>query len=48
MIRFSNVGFTYSESPSPTLSGVDLAIGEGELCLVVGPTGRASRPSSAS
>jgi energy-coupling factor transport system ATP-binding protein len=39
MIRFSNVGFTYSESPSPTLSGVDLAIGEGELCLVVGPTG---------
>jgi len=25
MIRFSNVGFTYSESPSPTLSGVDLA-----------------------
>ncbi len=39
MIEFSDVTFTYADSDSPTLSRVDLTIGEGELCLVVGQTG---------
>ncbi|MGP8060800.1 MAG: ABC transporter ATP-binding protein [Acidimicrobiales bacterium] len=39
MIEFTDVSFTYVDAPRPTLSHVDLAIGEGELCLVVGPTG---------
>jgi energy-coupling factor transport system ATP-binding protein len=33
------VTFTYDGADRPTLSGVDLAVGEGELCAVVGPTG---------
>jgi energy-coupling factor transporter ATP-binding protein EcfA2 len=39
MIRFSDVTFTYSDADQPTLRQVDLTIGEGELCLVVGATG---------
>ena len=39
MIRFSDVSFTYVDAPAATLAHVDLAIGDGELCLVVGPTG---------
>ncbi len=39
MIRFTSFSFTYQGAPHPTLSDVDLAIAEGELCLVVGETG---------
>jgi len=39
MIRFDQVGFTYPGATRPTLSGVDLSVDEGELCLVVGRTG---------
>ena len=39
MITFSDVSFRYPDATAPTLSHVDLAIGEGELCLVVGQTG---------
>ena len=39
MIRFSDVSFTYDGADRPTLDRVDLTIGEGELCVVVGPTG---------
>ena len=39
MIRFSDVTFTYAGSEVPTLRRVELAIDEGELCLVVGQTG---------
>ncbi len=39
MIRFEDVSFTYVDAPTPTLVHVGLAIGEGELCLVIGPTG---------
>jgi len=39
MITFSDVSFTYAEASRPTLAHVDLAIPEGELCLVVGQTG---------
>lgn len=39
MIRFSDVTFTYPESTTPTIENVELAIPEGELCLVVGRTG---------
>jgi len=39
MIRFDGVSFTYADAPAPVLSGVDLQIDEGELCLVVGDTG---------
>jgi energy-coupling factor transport system ATP-binding protein len=39
MIRFTNVTFSYTEAAAPTLSGVDLVVEEGELCLVVGQTG---------
>ena len=38
-IRFERVGHTYPGAHAPTLAGVDLAIPEGELCVVVGPTG---------
>jgi energy-coupling factor transport system ATP-binding protein len=38
VIEFSNVSFAYPDS-APVLRGVDLVIGEGELCLVVGTTG---------
>jgi energy-coupling factor transport system ATP-binding protein len=39
VIRFSDVTFTYAGSEVPTLRRVELAIDEGELCLVVGQTG---------
>src|SRR5439155_15468437 len=39
MIRFEGVGVTYADADSPVLSGVDLRVEEGELCLVVGTTG---------
>ena len=39
MIRFDNVTFTYPDAPRPTFADVSFTVGEGELCLVVGPTG---------
>lgn len=39
MIRFQDVGVTYDGAARPVLSGVDLQIPEGDLCLVVGRTG---------
>ena len=39
MIRFENASMTYTDATSPVLSGVNLAIPEGEFTLVVGPTG---------
>ena len=39
MIRFENVTFTYPGARTPVLDRVDLAVPEGELCLVVGRTG---------
>jgi energy-coupling factor transport system ATP-binding protein len=38
VIEFSDVTFAYPDS-APVLRGIDLLIGEGELCLVVGTTG---------
>ncbi len=39
MIRFEQVSFTYDGAEHPTLDRVDLVVGEGEMCVVVGPTG---------
>ncbi len=39
MIRFDDVSVTYPGGTEPVLRHVDLTIDEGELCLVVGPTG---------
>ncbi|MEO6988375.1 MAG: ATP-binding cassette domain-containing protein [Aquihabitans sp.] len=39
MIRFDHVTVTYAEADEPTLRDVDLTVDEGELCLVIGPTG---------
>ncbi|MEU5716636.1 ATP-binding cassette domain-containing protein [Streptomyces sp. NPDC020403] len=39
MIRFEQVSVRYEGAARPTLSGVDLTIPEGELVLVVGPSG---------
>ncbi|NUT97491.1 MAG: ATP-binding cassette domain-containing protein, partial [Saccharothrix sp.] len=39
MIRFEDVSVTYPGAARPVLSGVDLEVPEGELCLVVGRTG---------
>ncbi len=39
MIELDGVGVTYHGAATPALSGVDLRIEEGELCLVVGRTG---------
>lgn len=39
MIRFDQVSVTYPGADQPVLREVDLTIEEGELCLVVGPTG---------
>jgi energy-coupling factor transporter ATP-binding protein EcfA2 len=38
-VRFEAVTITYPDAAEPTLSGVDLTIAEGELCLVAGHTG---------
>lgn len=39
MIRFEQVSVTYADAPSPALQGVDLTVPEGELVLLVGPSG---------
>lgn len=39
MIRFDGVSFRYRDDAPLILHGVDLEIGEGELCLVAGTTG---------
>lgn len=39
MIAFEDVTFTHSGALRPTLTDVNLHIGEGDLCLVVGRTG---------
>ncbi len=39
MIRLERVTVTYAGASVPSLRDVDLEVGEGELCLVVGPTG---------
>ncbi|MFJ8307936.1 MULTISPECIES: ABC transporter ATP-binding protein [unclassified Streptomyces] len=39
MIRFENVSVTYDSAEEPTVRGVELAIPEGELVLLVGPSG---------
>lgn len=39
MIRFENVSVTYAEGAQPTLRGLDLTVPEGELVLLVGPSG---------
>ncbi|MFF3684408.1 ABC transporter ATP-binding protein [Streptomyces sp. NPDC002187] len=39
MIRFDDVSVTYRDAGAPTISGVDLTVPEGELVLLVGPSG---------
>ncbi|WP_399091568.1 ABC transporter ATP-binding protein [Streptomyces sp. BBFR2] len=39
MIRFEQVSVTYGEASAPAVRGVDLTVAEGELCLLVGPSG---------
>jgi energy-coupling factor transport system ATP-binding protein len=39
VIEFDRVSITYQGAPSPVLRNVNLAVGEGELVLVVGRTG---------
>ncbi|ROQ71180.1 energy-coupling factor transport system ATP-binding protein [Streptomyces sp. CEV 2-1] len=39
MIRFDDVSVQYEGTGRPTLSGVDLTVPEGELVLLVGPSG---------
>ncbi|ROQ32052.1 energy-coupling factor transport system ATP-binding protein [Streptomyces sp. PanSC19] len=39
MIRFENVSVRYGEDTGPTLRNVDLTVSEGELVLLVGPSG---------
>ncbi|ANS64888.1 ABC transporter ATP-binding subunit [Streptomyces lincolnensis] len=39
MIRFENVSVTYDGSAEPTVQGVDFEVPEGELVLLVGPSG---------
>jgi energy-coupling factor transport system ATP-binding protein len=39
MIRFDNVSVTYPNADHPAIADVSLEIGEGELALVIGPTG---------
>ncbi|GGZ22142.1 putative ABC transporter ATP-binding protein [Streptomyces inusitatus] len=39
MIRFDAVSVTYDEAARPALQGVDLTVPEGELVLLVGPSG---------
>ncbi|MEU1780805.1 ATP-binding cassette domain-containing protein [Streptomyces abikoensis] len=39
MIRFENVSVSYDGAEHAALSGIDLTVPEGELCLLVGPSG---------
>ncbi|MET8446315.1 ATP-binding cassette domain-containing protein [Streptomyces sp. NPDC005209] len=39
MIRFEDVSVTYEGAAEPTVRGVDFAVPEGELVLLVGPSG---------
>ncbi|KOG33236.1 ABC transporter ATP-binding protein [Streptomyces resistomycificus] len=39
MIRFENVSVTYDGAAEPTVQGVDFEVPEGELVLLVGPSG---------
>ncbi|MFE5869695.1 ABC transporter ATP-binding protein [Streptomyces roseifaciens] len=39
MIRFEQVSVTYDDAEAPSLQKVDLSVPEGELCLLVGPSG---------
>ncbi|AEM86769.1 ABC transporter ATP-binding protein [Streptomyces violaceusniger] len=39
MIRFEQVSVQYDGAARPALSGVELTVPEGELCLLVGPSG---------
>ncbi|MCF3147699.1 ABC transporter ATP-binding protein [Streptomyces platensis] len=39
MIRFEQVSVTYGDAAAPAVRGVDLTVPEGELCLLVGPSG---------
>jgi energy-coupling factor transport system ATP-binding protein len=39
VIRFEQVSFRYADTAAPALQGVDIEVPEGELCLVVGPSG---------
>jgi energy-coupling factor transport system ATP-binding protein len=39
VIIFDRVTFTYPDADAPTLSNVNLAVDEGDFCLVVGETG---------
>ncbi|MFE1176559.1 ABC transporter ATP-binding protein [Streptomyces sp. NPDC058773] len=39
MIRFEQVSVTYGDAAAPAVQDVDLTVPEGELCLLVGPSG---------
>ncbi|MGP8302187.1 ABC transporter ATP-binding protein [Streptomyces inhibens] len=39
MIRFEQVSVTYGDAAAPAVQGIDLIVPEGELCLLVGPSG---------
>jgi energy-coupling factor transport system ATP-binding protein len=39
MIDFENLEVRYNEDGPPALTGIDLVVGEGELCLLAGATG---------
>ncbi|MEU2793196.1 ATP-binding cassette domain-containing protein [Streptomyces sp. NPDC007100] len=39
MIRFDQVSVTYGDAARPAVQGIDLTVPEGELCLLVGPSG---------
>ena len=47
VIEFDRVTVTHAGATTPTIRDVTLNVGEGELCLVAGHTGTASRSSSA-
>ena len=39
MITFDNVEVRYADDGPPAVSGIDLVVEEGELCLLAGTTG---------